>query len=106
MPHRANGPFVMFVICLLGLFIGDRPATAEVTRIEFASKQPYGTFGAGEYVIWQGRIHGDLSLQALRLTISEKPARTRRRSDQTSSILLQCTLSAFGLKRTSGTAIC
>jgi hypothetical protein len=63
MPHRANGPFVMFVICLLGLFIGDRPATAEVTRIEFASKQPYGTFGAGEYVIWQGRIHGDLSLQ-------------------------------------------
>ncbi|HLX79991.1 MAG TPA: alpha/beta hydrolase domain-containing protein [Burkholderiales bacterium] len=48
----------MFLLCLLA---GARPASAEVTRIEFASKQPYGTFRAGNYVIWQGRIHGDLS---------------------------------------------
>ena len=61
MPHRANGPVVMFLICLLGLFVGGRPATAEVTRIDVTSKQPYGTFHAGEYVIWQGNIHGDLS---------------------------------------------
>jgi hypothetical protein len=63
MPHNANGPVVMFLICLLGLFAAGRPATAEVTRIEFTSKQPYGTFRAGDYVIWQGRIHGDLSPQ-------------------------------------------
>jgi hypothetical protein len=62
MPHRAISPVVMFVISLLSLS-ASRPATAEVTRIEFTSKQPYGTFRAGEYVIWQGKIHGDLSPQ-------------------------------------------
>src|SRR5262252_5964251 len=40
-----------------------RSASAEVTRTEFMSKQPYGTFRVGDYVIWQGRIHGDLSPQ-------------------------------------------
>jgi hypothetical protein len=63
MPHRANGSVVMFLICLLTPFVASRPATAEVTRIEFASKQQYGTFRSGEYVMWQGRIHGDLSPQ-------------------------------------------
>ena len=63
MPHRAHGSVAMFLICLLGLFAAARSATAEVTRIEFTSKQPYGTFRAGEYVIWQGRLHGDLSPQ-------------------------------------------
>ena len=53
MPHRA-----MLLICLLGLFAAARPATAEVTRIEFASKQPFGTFRTGQYVIWQGKIDG------------------------------------------------
>ncbi len=38
-----------------------RPASADVTRIEFTSKQPFGTFRAGDYVIWQGKVHGDLS---------------------------------------------
>ena len=48
MPHRANGPVVISLICLAGLFVGGRPATAEVTRIEVTSKQLYGTFRAGE----------------------------------------------------------
>jgi hypothetical protein len=47
---------VMFLFCLLSLIATARSAIAEVTRIEFTSKQPYGTFRAGEYVIWQGRI--------------------------------------------------
>ena len=63
MPHRPNGPIVMFLVCLLGLLVGGRPAAAEVTRIEVTSKQSYGTFRAGEYVIWQGKIYGDLSPQ-------------------------------------------
>jgi len=53
----------MFQICLLFLLATARPASAEVTRIEFTSKQPYGTFRAGDYAIWQGTIHGDLSPQ-------------------------------------------
>src|SRR6516164_7582283 len=63
MPHRANGSIVMFVLCLFGLIATAQSASAEVTRTEFTSKQPYGTFRVGDYVIWQGRIHGDLSPQ-------------------------------------------
>lgn len=63
MSQRTNGSVVMLLLCLLTLFAASYPANAEVTRIEFTSKQAYGTFRAGEYVIWQGRIHGDLSPQ-------------------------------------------
>jgi hypothetical protein len=63
MPHRRSGPILMFLFCLLGLITTVRSAFAEVTRIEFTSKQPYGTFRAGDYVIWQGKIYGDLSPQ-------------------------------------------
>jgi hypothetical protein len=61
--RRSNGFIVKFLYCLLCLAGTARSAIAEVTKIEFASKQPYGTFRVGEYVIWQGRIHGDLSPQ-------------------------------------------
>src|SRR5215472_18547546 len=60
MLHRANGPVAMVLFCLLAAV---QPASSEVTRIEFMSKQPYGTFRAGNYVLWQGRVHGDLSPQ-------------------------------------------
>ncbi len=63
MPLRSNGFFTAFLICLFGLIVMAGSASAEVTRLEFTSKQPYGTFRAGDYVIWQGRIHGDLSPQ-------------------------------------------
>jgi hypothetical protein len=63
MPHRPNGPAAMFLLCLLALVATARPASAEVTQIEYTSKQPYGTFRAGDYAIWQGTIHGDLSPQ-------------------------------------------
>ena len=61
MLHRANGPVVIFMLGLVGLLAA--PAHAEVTRIEWTSKQPFGTFRTGDYVIWQGRLHGDLSPQ-------------------------------------------
>src|ERR1700742_1406395 len=61
MPYRPHGVMVVFLFCLLSLVAMARPASAEVTRIEFTSKQPFGTFRAGDYVIWQGKIHGDLS---------------------------------------------
>src|SRR5262249_22182902 len=77
MPHRPNGALMMFVFCLLGLIATARSASAEVTRTEFTSKQPYGTFHVGDYVIWQGRIHGDLSPQDAIPGI-DKPARNDR----------------------------
>ena len=36
------------------------PAAAEVVRLEITSKQPYGTFRPGDYVLWKGRVHGEL----------------------------------------------
>src|SRR5262252_2104696 len=61
MPHRPSALIVLFLLCAVASIAGVRRATAEVTRIEFTSKQPFGTFRAGDYVIWQGKIHGDLS---------------------------------------------
>ena len=37
------------------------PAAAEVVRLEITSKQPYGTFKPGDYVLWKGRVHGELA---------------------------------------------
>jgi Alpha/beta hydrolase domain len=61
MPHGPNRPIVLFLFCLFSLIATAQTAIAEVTRIEFTSKERYGGFRAGDYVIWQGRIHGDLS---------------------------------------------
>src|SRR5690349_15925741 len=61
MPLRANGSMVILLLGLIGF--ATAPARAEVTRIEWTSKQPFGTFHAGNYVIWQGAVHGELSPQ-------------------------------------------
>ncbi len=61
MTRRSSEAIVAILSCLLGLIAIVRPAAAEVTRLEFTSKAPYGTFRSGDYVIWQGRVHGDLS---------------------------------------------
>ncbi|MEP7070509.1 MAG: alpha/beta hydrolase domain-containing protein, partial [Usitatibacter sp.] len=45
---------------LLTAFI---PARAELTRLEIVSKQPYGSFQTGEFVIWKGTVHGEISPQ-------------------------------------------
>ena len=63
MPHRRSGPIVTVLFCLLSLMSTARSAIAEVTRIEFTSKEPYGAFRAGDYVIWQGTVRGVLSPQ-------------------------------------------
>lgn len=36
------------------------PAAAKVVRLEITGKQPYGTFKPGDYVMWKGRVHGEL----------------------------------------------
>jgi hypothetical protein len=36
-------------------------ALAKVTRLEITARQGYGSFKAGDYVRWDGRIHGELS---------------------------------------------
>ena len=88
MPYRPNGPMVVFLFCLLSLIASARSAIAEVTRIEFTSKQPYGTFRAGDYVIWQGRIHGDLSPQEAIPGIDKAARNDRGRVAYSAKIIL------------------
>jgi hypothetical protein len=46
---------------LLALGIGfSAPATAKVISLEITAKQSYGTFRPGEFMLWQGRIVGEL----------------------------------------------
>src|SRR6201994_1202906 len=60
MPRRPNGLIVTLLVCAFSLLAMARPASSDVTRLEFTSKQPFGTFRTGDYVIWQGKVHGDL----------------------------------------------
>jgi len=85
MLHRANGPVVMVLFCLLA---AAQPASAEVTRIEFTSKQSYGTFRAGDYVLWQGRVHGDLSPQEAIPGIDKAARNDRGRVAYSAKIIL------------------
>ncbi len=43
------------------LLAGLAPCAAEVVRLDIASKESYGTFQPGEYVLWKGRVHGELA---------------------------------------------
>src|ERR1700760_510949 len=61
MPRRPNGLTITSFACLLGLMALAGPVSAAVTRLEFTSKQPFGTFRTRDYVIWQGKGRGDLS---------------------------------------------
>jgi hypothetical protein len=88
MPHRRNGPMLMFLFVLLSLIATARSAIAEVTRIEFLSKQQYGTFRAGDYVIWQGGIHGDLSPQEVIPGIDKAARNERGRVAYSAQIIL------------------
>jgi hypothetical protein len=52
----------LFCLCVAALgIVAATPSSAEVTRLEITSKATYGTFRPGEYVLWKGRLHGELS---------------------------------------------
>ena len=53
-------PLILSAIAALALSAAS-PVQAEVTRLEIASKTPYGTFRPGEYVLWKGKVHGELA---------------------------------------------
>ena len=88
MPHRLNRPFTIPFICLLGLLAAAPPATAGVTRIEFTSKQPFGTFRSGDYVIWQGVVRGDLAPEEAIPGIDKAARNERGRVDYSAKIVL------------------
>jgi Alpha/beta hydrolase domain len=88
MPYRPHGPMVVFLFCLFSLIATARSAIAEVTRIEFTSKQPFGTFRANDYVTWQGKIRGDLAPQEAIPGIDKATRNERGRVDYSAKIIL------------------
>jgi hypothetical protein len=53
-------------------------ALAKITRLEITTRQQDGSFQAGDYVRWEGRIHGELSPSAETIPDLDKPARNAR----------------------------
>src|SRR5258708_13926830 len=51
---------VLFAATVL-LVASIAPVAAEVVRLEITGKTPYGTFRPGEYVLWRGKVHGELA---------------------------------------------
>lgn len=86
MPYRSIGPIVMAL--LLPMIAATRSAVAEIRQVEITSKEPYGTFRAGDYVIWQGRIHGELSPDEPIPGIGKAPRNDRGRVAYSSKIIL------------------
>ncbi len=78
---------VLLVVWALA-FGGCRLASAEVTRLEVSLKQPYGSFRAGPYVIWEGKLHGDLSPQERIPGLDKAPRNARGRVEYAARIVL------------------
>src|SRR5476651_1147933 len=64
------------------------PACADVTRLEITSKESYGTFRPGEYVLWKGKLHGELSPKEAIPDIDKVKTNARGMVEYTSDIVL------------------
>ncbi len=80
---------------ILGCFAGMAlslaaalPALADVTRLEITSKESYGTFRPGEYVLWKGKLHGELSPKEAIPDIDKVKTNARGMVEYTSDITL------------------
>jgi Alpha/beta hydrolase domain len=70
---------ILATVLLLGAIgLASPAAEARITRLEIATKQPVGSFLAGDYVRWEGRAHGELSPAAETIPDLGKPARNAR----------------------------
>jgi hypothetical protein len=59
---RSNLVRVALAISLLATGVGiSWPAAAKITRLEIKSRQSYGTFKPGEFMLLEGRIAGELA---------------------------------------------
>ena len=67
-------PILRAALALL-LLLGAGAAEARVVRLEIAGKQPYGTFAAGAYERWDGRVVGELSPDEAGIPDLDKPRR-------------------------------
>ncbi len=65
----------LFAAALL-IVASDGAAQAKVTKLEIASKQPYGSFKAGDYVRLDGRVTGELPADSSGIPDLDKAVRS------------------------------
>ena len=63
-------------------------AHAELTHLDIATKRPYGSFRAGDYVYWEGKVRGELSPQEAIPGIDKAPRNARGRVEYSARIIL------------------
>ena len=61
---------------------------AELTRLDIASKRSFGQFAPGEYVLWEGRVHGDLAPSEPIPGLDKVARNARGRVDYSAKIIL------------------
>lgn len=66
------------LVSMVGFAQFSSDAAAAVTRLEIASKTPYGSFKSGEYTRWDALIVGELSPAAEAIPDLEKASRNAR----------------------------
>ncbi len=99
MPNRLSRIAATFFI---SFFACVGAAHAEITRLEITSKQPYGSFRAGDYVMWQGKVYGDLAPQEAIPGLDKVQRNSRGRVDYSSRIVL---IMPSGANRANGTLL-
>jgi hypothetical protein len=68
-------PAIAMMLAAIGIAaMAPSIAWAKVSRLEITAKQPDGGFRAGDYVRWEGRIHGELSPSAETIPDLDEPA--------------------------------
>ena len=52
-----------FAVPLVAAWLGTAafPSHAELTRLEITSQRPFGSFRAGDYVLMEGKVHGEIA---------------------------------------------
>lgn len=86
---RLNPIITALTLSLLASAIGfSSPAAAEVTRLEIAASQSYGTFSAGEFVLLEGRVVGELKPTEAIPDLDKAPRNARGLVDYAAKISL------------------
>jgi hypothetical protein len=99
MQNRMSNIAATFIALLL---VSVGAANAEITRLEITSKQPYGSFRTGDYVIWQGKVYGDLAPLESIPGLDKVQRNARGRVDYSSRIVL---IMPSGANRGNGTLL-
>ncbi len=64
------------------------PASAEIVRLEITGKATYGTFRPGDYVLWKGRVHGELAPTEAIPDLDKAKRNERGRVEYASDVML------------------